>query len=427
MRFIRAYFLLCFTLLAPQIIAQPGSKIVVDARTRQPLDYVSIQSNDSKIQLMSNREGKFILIPDAKAVSFTFYRMGYLKQVMTLDKLLAADTVFMRERALELQEVTVSGEKLQPIVRDKRFYVEDYCILPNNDFLLITSKTVANDFELCYYSWDKGIRHSKKIRNEGGAHFVTDCFKHIHLLTDRFSRQVFFDSDSSFQLLPKYNRHTFDSALANCVLRIDTQVIMKQVLPPVPLLLPHFTVNRNAPFMNFMRVSRHAREPFYFVEYNARMREMIESELSEAQQLGDNDYRKECGAILFFEKIAAPIYAPLFLKNDTVVLFDFQQYLIVFLDRAGSVLRQVRMDQEQFITLRDFEILHDAPAQKFYLKMRDADRSFIKRIDIYSGKVDKTIKLEKIFARNIQMANDRIYYLVREKGWDDTQYLYRQN
>jgi hypothetical protein len=110
-----------------------------------------------------------------------------------------------------------------------------------------------------------------------------------------------------------------------------------------------------------------------------------------------------------------------------VVLFNFQEYKIVFLDRAGTVLRETAMDQKEFMTLRDFEILYDALAQKFYLKMRDANRSYMKRIDIYSGKTDKTIKLKKIFARNIQVAGDRIYYLVREKGWDDTQYLYRQN
>jgi hypothetical protein len=426
MKFITPY-LFFFTLLTLAVAGQPGSKTIVDARTRQSLDFVSIQSNDGKIQLMSNREGKFILIPDARALSFTFYRMGYQKQVLAPDEVLAADTIFMREKEQQLQEVTVSGEKLQPIVKDKRFYVEDYCLLPNHDFLLITSKSIASDFEVCYYSWEKGIRYTKKIKGESGAHFVTDCFKHIQLLTDRFSRQVFFDSDSSFQFLPKYPRRTFDSALANCVLRIDTQVIMKQVFPALPVILPHFTVNRHAPVMNYLRVSRHAREPFYFVEYNKHLREMIESELVECRRLEANDYRRECNIILFFEKVAAPIYAPLFLKNDTVVLFNFQASHIVFLDRAGNVLRQVALDQEQFGTLHDIEVLHDAAAQKFYLKMRDADRSYIKHIDIYSGTADKTIHLEKIFARNIQVANDRIYYLVREKGWDDTQYLYRQN
>ncbi len=59
--------------------------------------------------------------------------------------------------------------------------------------------------------------------------------------------------------------------------------------------------------------------------------------------------------------------------------------------------------------------------------MRDAERSYIHRIDIYAGKITNTVKLEKIFARNIQVVNNKLYYLVREKGWNGTQHLYQQN
>src|SRR6218665_4059494 len=170
MKSIRPYTLLFLVLLgqAPAALAQSGAKIIVDAQSRQPLDYVSIQSNDNAMQLMSNREGKFIVVPNAGTFSFTFYRMGYEKQVVFIKQLLTTDTIFMRERAQALQEVTVSAEKLQPIVKDKRFYVEDYCILPNNDFLILPSRTIANAFEVCYYSWDKGIRLTTKLKGEAG-------------------------------------------------------------------------------------------------------------------------------------------------------------------------------------------------------------------------------------------------------------------
>lgn len=421
-------FLLTLCLAPYAALAQKGTKTIVDANNKLPLDYVSIQSDNNSIKLLSNKDGKFIFVEDGKLKSFKFYKMGYAPLTLPVAELLASDTVFLIPRQIELNEVTVRNNKLDTLVKDKRYYVEDYAVLPNENFLILTYKSEPNDVEVCYYDQSRGICQAKKIRGEPGAHFVTDCFSNLHVLTDNYSRQVFFESDTSFGFLPKYPRKTFDSTLAACVLKLDTQVIMKRCLPPAPVALPHFTVAQNAPFLTYVRVSRHARELFYTAEYNARMREMIKNEVSDFLLMGGAiDYRTECNIILFFNKIAAPIYAPLFLKNDTVVLFNFQEGSIAFLDRLGTQLKQVKLDEKQFATMRDFEIIHDAGVHKFYVKMRESDRAVLKQIDIYSGKITRTLKLEKIFAKNIQVVNNKLYYLVREKGWDDTQYLYQQN
>ncbi len=425
----RSYFLFFLAwLLGPLALsAQKGAKVVADDKTRQPVDYVFIQSDDNAIKLLSNKEGRFILAGESAARYFSFHKMGYRRRSIATAELAGMDTVFLTEKSIELAEVVISNNKLDTLVKDKRYYVDDYLVLPDNNFLIITSKINVSGFDVCYYDKNKGITQTKKIKDETDARFVTDCFRNIHLLSNRYSRQLAFDSDTSFEFLPKYNRAVFDSALGNCMLKVDTQVILKYELPPMKIDIGLYDIKQSSPFIVYHRVSRHARRPFYSVAYNTHMQEMIRYEISDAAMTSLNDYRRQNQIMLFFNKIAGPIYAPLFLKNDTVVVFNFQEYKIVFLNKAGKRLREVSMDKNEFQVLRNFEILCDQPAQKFYLKMRDADRSYIKRIDIYSGKISKTIKLEKIFARNIQIVNDHIYYLVREKQWDDTQYLYRQN
>lgn len=407
--------------------AQKGAKTIVDAGSRQPLDYVSIQSDDNSIKLLSNKDGKFIFVSDARLKFFKFYKMGYVPLTLPVEKLSASDTVFLSARQVQLQEVTVSSAKLSPLVMDKHYYVEDYTVLPDENFLLITYKSEPNDVEVCYYDQYRGIRQSKKIRAEPGAHFVTDCFKNLHVLTERYSRQVFFDSDTSFGFLPKYPRRVFDSTLAGCVLKMDTQVIMKYMLPPSALVFEQFDSQLNSPFVSYYRISRNSRELFYLAGYNERMREMLKHEIEDTRLMQSRIWAMHAQYALFYNQIATPVYSPVFLKNDTVVLFDFQENKIAFLNQSGVVLKQVPLDKDQFGTLRNFEILCDRPAQKFYIRMRDAGRSYLRSIDIYSGKITSTLKLEKIFAKNIQVVNNKLYYLVREKGWDDTQYLYRQN
>ena len=127
------------------------------------------------------------------------------------------------------------------------------------------------------------------------------------------------------------------------------------------------------------------------------------------------------------ELIAKPIYAPLFLLKDTVVLFNFEEGAIVFLNKEGQFLKQVKLKDKEFSTFRDFEILFDPIKTKFYFKTKEFDRSVLSVIDIYSGSVKEKIHLEKLFAKNIQGLNDKLYYLVKEKEWDDTCYLYQQN
>jgi hypothetical protein len=255
---------------------------------------------------------------------------------------------------------------------------------------------------------------------------VTDCFKNVHLVTDKFARQLFFDSDSSFQFLPKYTRAVFDSTLGPCVLKLDTEVIMKHTLPPGIIELTTFDTKRSSPFLDYYKVSKHKKELFYPVRYNKRMQEMIDYAIRDSY-LEPNPYIRDNQLALFFNKVAGPLYAPVFLKNDTVILFNFQENKIVFLSRSGLLLGSVTIDKDQFSTMRDFEIVCDNGAQKFYVKLKEFDKCVIRQIDVYTGKSLRTVKIEKVFARNIQIVNNRIYYLVKEKEWDDTAYLYQQN
>ncbi|HOZ86249.1 MAG TPA: hypothetical protein PL029_00765 [Bacteroidia bacterium] len=422
-------FYLWFVLLCPLLMqAQKGqTKTIVDAKTKLALDYVAVQSDNNSIRLMSNKDGKFILISDNSIKAFTFYKMGFRQLSMDMATLLKTDSIFLVEKQIQLEEVVVKANKIDTLVKDKRFYVDDYCVLPNDNFLLINSKINVSGVEVCYFDKARGIRQVKKIKAEQDAHFVRDCFKNIHVVTANFSRQVFFNSDTSFEFLPKYRRQLFDSALAPCVLKIDTQVIMKQMFPPTRVNFDYTYATVNAPLFNYYRVSRHARELFYTVAYNEHMVEMMNHEIEDTRATARNEFVAENQIALFFSRIAAPLYAPVFLKNDTVVLFNFQENKIDFLSKLGTSLKSVKLNEEQFLSIHAFEIIYDGIAQKFYMKMNESNRSVLKQVNIYSGTADKIVKLEKVFAKNIQVVNNRIFYLVKEKEWDDTQYLYQQN
>ena len=426
---------ICFHICISQ---NKSAKIIVDSKTKSPIDYVFVSSNDNKINLMSNTEGKLILLSDTKIKYFSFYKIGYNTQIVLMQDLIKTDTVFLVQKEIKLSEVTISANPLEAIVKDKRFYVDDYLVLPNNDFLIITTRISNNSkyFDVAYYKREKGITCSKKINNETNPFLFTDCFKNLHLVTDNYSRQLFFTSDSSFDFLPKYSKVKFDSTLKLCALKLDTQLLFKSFRPPQTIPGVYFNFTANSPFLTYIKVYKKNRRIFYSIVYNKEIREMLKSEISDSQALRasmdaadarrPSDQSYESAIDLFYKKVAKPIYAPVFLKNDTVVVFNFQEELIVFLTKTGNLLKEVKLNDKEISTYRDFEIIYDEFKQNFYFKTRGFDKTFLSMLNIYTGSLSRTIHLEKAFAKNIQIQNGKIYYLVKEKEWDDTCYLYEQ-
>ena len=413
------------------------SKVIIDSKTKLAIDYVYISSDDKKINLLSTKEGKFTFLFDDNSKAFTFYKIGYYPKTITKEVLSKRDTVLLEERYIGLDEITVRSNAIDTIVRDKRYYVNDYLVLPNSDFLILTSKINFKGFEIAYYKKDKGIIFSKKIKNEKDEHFFVDCFKNIHLVTNTFSRQLFFISDTVFEFLDKNIRSKFDSTLAKCVLKIDSQVLVKSSLPPQIIKGQYFDHTKNSPFLTYVKLSKHHRKNFYTIMYNKELREMVDYEIADANMtqssttmLGgqaQSGQSSEAKFVQFFSQIAKPIYAPVFLKNDTVIVLNFQENTIVFFNKNGVILKEIKINEKEFSSFHDFEIIYDALKQKFYLREKEFDRQTLAVVDIYKGAVSKKIKLEKTFAKNIQVFNGRIYYLVKEKEWDDTSYLYQQN
>lgn len=412
-------------------------KIVINASTGQPLDFVYITAVEKQINMFTNKEGKFILITDPAVTQYNFYKMGYYPEKKSLSDIAKNDTIKLIERIIGLDEVTVTSRIIDTVVKDKRFYVNDYLLLPNNDIVLLTSKINYKGFEIAYYKKDRGITCVKKIKNETDEHFKLDCFNNVQLLTNAYSRQLFFLNDSTFDFLDRNRRSLFDSSLALCALKLDTEVVFKSFLPPTKIKTSYFDSYANSPFLTYVSASKHLRKNLYTVVYNKQLKEMLDYEVADmamiilnAKMFGikaPSRQNIESQMNLFYTKVAKPIYAPIFLQRDSIVVFNFNQNIIAFIDNRGNVLREVKIDEKEFSQFRDFEVIHDPLKNRFYVRTKNFDNCTLSEISINTGKILKKIKLEKTFARNIQVLNGHIYYLVKEKEWDDTCYLYKQN
>ena len=128
---------------------------------------------------------------------------------------------------------------------------------------------------------------------------------------------------------------------------------------------------------------------------------------------------------VFFLDCIGPIYAPIFNKNDTLIILNFQEDVIAFVDKNGLLLKSIKM--EDFSKYHHFQAYYDEITQKFYIVVVESNMHNIKRLNIYTGKFDRTEHLERPFPKNIQIVNNKMYFQVKEHDWDDTSYIYLQN
>lgn len=433
-----SYHNLLFSLLlfCIQLQAQKNSKTILDSKNKKPIEYVIVSSNDKKLKLISNKDGKVILISDPSTRSFSFYRMGYNERVLDISALEKTDTIYLDQLAIELQEINITTKMFDTIVRDKRFYVDDYVHLPNGQFLLLTYMINIPGFEVVYYRKGKGILQRKKMKNESGESLFKDCFGNFHLVTDQYSRQLFFNSDTSFEFLPKYSRSKFDSTVARCSLNMKDGILATIEKSQLVIKRQYFDSKVNDPFLTYYKIANGQRTAFYTSVYNERLMEMLkdqeggignqQSAINAIGGRGRSQQAIEADHLLFYSQIAKAVYAPVFLRKDTLIIFNFQEELIVFLNQDGKTLRTLKLDSKSYSSMRDFQVFFDEISGHFYIYSKEFDKRTLNRIDLNTGKAIKKIKLEKIFASKISVHNNSIYYLVKEHEWDDTAYLYEQ-
>lgn len=430
--------LLCSFSVFSQIKSQ---KTVVDAKTKLAIEGVYATSDSNSLVLVTNKNGQLIIVSDSKTKSFSFFKTGYIKQTIAMANLANMDTVFLIESPVNLKEVVVTAKTLETIIADKRMYVNDYIILPNNDFIILSSKINSKDFEIAYYKTDKGITYRKKIKDEKNEFLFQDCFKNIHVVTDNFARQLVFKSDSSFDFLTNCTKQKFDSTIALCALKTDTQLLLKSFAPAVTQKMTYFNLKMNSPYLDYKLKSRYNIKNVCTIFYNKQIKDMMSTEIGDARKfqiellwtmLNKDTHHKseeevEAQIAFFYSNVAKPIYAPVFLRNDTILVFDFQEKMILFFTKQGEMLTQVAMNEKDFSTYRDVVVIYDNVSKKFYLKTTEFDAQSLHLIDVNQGTLLKKTHLERTFAKNIQVYNDRIYYLFKEKDWDDTSYLYQQS
>lgn len=126
-----------------------------------------------------------------------------------------------------------------------------------------------------------------------------------------------------------------------------------------------------------------------------------------------------------------PLYAPMFVANDTILIFDHYDNMLYKYDMDRNPLDSVSIDYHnpEIEVGNDFEqlLVRDAVTGAMYaVFQRPGGRCYLKKIDLETGEVASEHTLTYDYPADVQVKDGSVYYIYRPFESIQKKYLYKE-
>jgi hypothetical protein len=123
-----------------------------------------------------------------------------------------------------------------------------------------------------------------------------------------------------------------------------------------------------------------------------------------------------------------PLYAPLFIINDTIVVFDHYSNSILSYNKKHERIDSVGIDYHHPKNWREWkhEIIIDKENHNVYALYQKNGYYFLKHIDLKTGKITGSFKLLNQYVEHIRIKGDYVYYVYRPFESLQEQFVYKE-
>jgi hypothetical protein len=352
--------------------------------------------------------------------------------------------VVMTGKEKELEEVTVSAEKIFWVYPRKQANVLDFILQPDNGILLCCSDE-KNYFMRRLDSQGEKINetsirsHPKKL--------YKDCMEKVHLVYSDSIYETVLVNNSIGIFQPKAVMGIFN-LLKSCVYKDDKNLV-KYTYSKQDQCIEYSAIN----------ILNKRTQILYVGEDRARNRELREygAEKANAEdQLfhtvppppppsnpnplpshlpdspGDlgilQKAREKWDNKKFYDLILIkPTYIPMFELNDSLIIFDHLNDSAVVFTKAGVRVRSFQIYYHYFPGWKN-ELITNLEKTKIYARYEKEGLTILRELNPTNGKTQRIINLEKhVFPEHIQINDDFIYYIYKDYLDQNMHYLYKQH
>ena len=123
-----------------------------------------------------------------------------------------------------------------------------------------------------------------------------------------------------------------------------------------------------------------------------------------------------------------PLYAPLFVNKDTILIFDHYSDQLMKISSRFEKLDSIPISYHKDKDKKNWEqpILKDKDENKLYSLFLKHGYYFLKQIYLNDGSTLVSFKLNYRYVENVKVENGYAYYIYRPYESSQKKYLYRE-
>jgi len=431
------FLLVLYLLVCTSTLAQNGFRFsgkVIDDKSHSPIEGAYIRILNSGFQSISNKKGEFsISISHKKHISVLIKHLSYHTKTYEFniqDSLTALDVVIkLNLKQISLDSITVKPNyKPDTLVYSGRFGIYDYDFYEDK-FILLTSEKNLDKAELKLADYNNKIYHSLKVPSEAGfaKELLRDYMGFTNLICEfRIYRIVV---DNSTLILFPIQFQDFNAFIKPIIDTLNNKFIYSDYWKEYPQFNYYRYDEENKQKNKLTTIVDTDLLKLYNMEYYyMKPRERLDAiAIAEAYNL---DEKIVAALMTGFTKSLYydPLYAPLFILNDTIHVFDHYKNLLIHFDKYGNKLDSVKINYNHPKNWREWKrlMIKDDVENRVFAVFAKNGHKYLKEIDNRSGEIKGKYKLIFHSADKIKARDGYVYYVYRPFESTQEKFLYRE-
>jgi hypothetical protein len=315
--------------------------------------------------------------------------------------------------------------KPEIVYQDKKLNVYDFEFVGENLLLLTYEKRPGNHMRLVL-AGEKTDELSSHAVNDDAQKLERDYEGRLHLICSESVFQVTVYETQIYVL--KEDKDEYESILKPLVDKTDNHIYFSNYAWHYPAF-SYFAFNTTD---SSYKTLKYIEDKFMLDMYRAEYKYVDTRMKLEAYRMQEHTgIDKEIWAAVWNgfpnSLYYKPVYAPMFLRNDSVMLFDHYANFVYYFDENNNLLDSSAINYHLGKDGKDWkkELMMDDITEKIYSVFEKNGTFILAEIDV-KGKIIRSTNLDYKYPEKIKVHNGYIYFNYRPFESLQNKYLYKQ-
>jgi hypothetical protein len=413
---------------------------VYDSETQLPIKEVAVRyaCSISVEQVKSDSLGQIFITCSASKIKLSlvseFYKPLSDQELRESQRLDSSNDTLVFQLYLEAKEAKIMREtvvtnpyKPQQIFGSERLSVADFEILEGDKLLLLTYERKLNQgTELLLVDNKENVLFAETLKPDA-LHLFKD-FRGLTHLMYKHRLDYVHHTDDAFSLVP-VEKNYYHRFIAPIIDTNKTKFYFSNYRETYPAADFFVYDDLDSTYFKISRVADDVMMDLYLKEY---LWVDVRTKLwaREMEQKTGIEKEKLIGETIFTQSVFyKEIYAPMFLKADTIYLFDFYKHNLKKFDLQGTVLDSTQISIHLLPKKTGWKnrLIQDPITGCVYALFDQAGYVVIRCLNLLDGTLGIPIKLELRYVEKLIIHNNEVYYTYRPYESQQKKFLYKQS